>query len=144
MNTITLIDGRTVSRDNIRFEPSSQRFYLEVPGLTSEDITSDVYRADKNTFSGFDVELDNIRLSNERATGVINTGEIPGPLNDSTASIFLQQITTDPLAAPLETLDNTAKQIFGSFGIQTILIVAAIALFFWMGGLQMLKGTLKK
>ena len=67
------------------------------------------------------------------------------PLNTSTASIFAQQIMTDPLAAPLASantvLSNTALSFLKN---PMVLLVIAAALFFWMGGLALLKGSLKK
>lgn len=47
-------------------------------------------------------------------------------LNDSTAGIFLDQILTDPLDAPLDALDAGVKKLFDSEGIKTILTIAVI------------------
>ena len=48
-------------------------------------------------------------------------------LDDSTASIFIDQLLTDPLAAPLDALDSAVKKVFDSNGIKTILLVAVVA-----------------
>lgn len=47
-------------------------------------------------------------------------------LDDSTASIFIDQLLTDPLAAPLDALDKGINQIFNSEGVKTILTVVAV------------------
>ena len=67
------------------------------------------------------------------------------PLNTSTAAIFAQQLATDPLAAPLASantvLSNTALSFLKN---PMVLLVIVGGLFLWMGGLALLKGSLKK
>lgn len=138
MRTITLIDGRTVQRDSIRFEAGNMRFYLG-----AEDITNNIFRSDKLTFRGFDVNADNRRISYERNNGVRVT-EIPGPLTTSTAAIFAEQIVTEPLAAPLESLENQTKKIFSNLGVQMGIALVVIGVFVWMGGLTLIKGMFSK
>lgn len=67
------------------------------------------------------------------------------PLTTSTTGIFLNQMTTDPLAAPLQTLNTAAGNSFMAlFKSPWVLGTLAIVLFVWMGGLKLLKGSLKK
>lgn len=46
------------------------------------------------------------------------------PLTDSTAEIFLQQITTDPLAAPIESLNNQVGNVFKNLLLNPFALVA--------------------
>lgn len=48
----------------------------------------------------------NLALSNARQ------GRTDGPLNESTLGLFAQQISTDPLAAPLQGLNRTLGRSF--------------------------------
>lgn len=117
-NTITLLDGRSVQVSNIFFNPDNYHFTLSPTG---EDITNKIRRSDKlSNWNNFDPETDNIRLS----TGNSNTE----PLNESTTSIFVDQITSDPLSAPLETLNNVIDKVIAAPAIKKLAIGAAIGL----------------
>ncbi len=62
--------------------------------------------------------------------GVVNPGR--GDLNDSTLSNFFELVTTDPLGAPLESLNNQIGNATKSFLRNpwvVALVVAAIAYF---------------
>jgi hypothetical protein len=67
------------------------------------------------------------------------------PLDTSTADILVQQLTTNPLAAPLgvanNILGNTVVSFLKSPWVLGALVVAG---FFLLGGKDLLKGWLKK
>lgn len=48
------------------------------------------------------------------------------PLNDSTAEIFLQQITSDPLAAPIESLNNQVGKVFKNLLLNPFALIALV------------------
>jgi len=62
------------------------------------------------------------------------------PLDTSTLSIFTNQILTDPLEAPLDSanslLGNTLADLIKS---PLVLIAGAVAIFFALGGLALIK-----
>jgi hypothetical protein len=67
------------------------------------------------------------------------------PLTTSTTGIFLNQLATDPLAAPLNTVNTAVGNSFMSlFKSPWVLALIGLSLFFWMGGLKALQGSLKK
>lgn len=118
---ITLLDGREEDAADIFFDADTYHFTLHPSG---EDITEQIRRADKLAMvSGFDQDRENRRVYEERSH--------PGskPLGStSTAENFFEQITTDPLAAPLASLDAGIKKLFSSSGVKTIAVVALIGL----------------
>lgn len=48
-------------------------------------------------------------------------------LETSTGVIFLDQVLTDPLAAPIDALNKGVKQLFDSSGVKSLLTVAVVA-----------------
>ena len=103
----------------IRFDPATYHFFHG-----DRDITNDIPRSEKlRTIPGFDIERENIRLSNELGA---QTGLGDEPLNESTLKEFGKQILTDPLGAPMESLSNVADKFFKLPGIQKILIAAVV------------------
>jgi hypothetical protein len=75
----------------------------------------------------------------------LTTVKFGQPLNDSTASIFANQLATDPLAAPLASANTLLSNSFLSlFKNPAVLFVIVAAAFLWLGGLEMLKGRLAK
>jgi hypothetical protein len=59
------------------------------------------------------------------------------PLNDSTASLFVEQVTTDPLAAPLASANSQIQNAALSFlRSPWVLLLIAAWLFFQFGGAQ--------
>jgi hypothetical protein len=118
---VTLLDGNTVDSSSIVFDDRSYHFYI---GAT--DITRDLRRVDKlELVPNFDVERDNIRASQE-AHG--KTLQEYVPLQTNAGVIFVDQITTDPLAAPLESVDSAVKKVLSSTGVKKILIVGIVVL----------------
>ena len=77
------------------------------------------------------------------------TAKTGAPLNTSTVGIFLDQVTTDPLAAPLAAAERLANNTLLSFlKNPTVLILLIVviggAVFFWIGGFTWLRGSLAK
>lgn len=123
---ITLSDGRQVSLGNIAFDTSTYHFTLIDTG---EDVTNLISRADKNAnWPDFDPTVDNTRASNEAAGG---SGPV-APLDDSTASIFANQILTDPLAAPINSLkgelNSVVNDITGGSTVGKVALAAGVLL----------------
>jgi len=57
------------------------------------------------------------------ALGVIRGGEMQ---DDSTWSIFFDQITTDPLAAPIESLNNQVGNVFKNLLVNPFALLALV------------------
>ena len=73
-------------------------------------------------------------------TAAIARVEFGERLDDSTASIFWKQITTDPLAAPLEGANKLLGKTFLSFFKSPwVVLTIGIALFVMLGGLDLVK-----
>lgn len=68
------------------------------------------------------------------------------PLNTSTAGIFYDQITTDPLAAPLASLNTALGNTIFSFlkNPWVLVTIAAVVFFFVFDGVNIIKGKLNK
>lgn len=75
----------------------------------------------------------------ENAKGVAPSG------STSTLTNFWNQITTDPLAAPLQGANNIIGNSVLSF-LKNPWVIGAVVLilFTWLGGWSLLKGSLKK
>jgi len=94
-----------VDQSTIFFHPDTYKFTRD----NGEDLTYLISFADKKSFAGFDGARWLTIVSDLK-----NTGAIQPPLNTSTASIFWEQLTTDPLAAPLESANNAFNEIINS------------------------------
>lgn len=67
-----------------------------------------------------------------------------GYLPDSTTAIFVDKITTDPLAAPLESANRQiGNVVLGVFKNPWVLAALAVYVFLQLGGWDYLKGKLK-
>jgi len=96
--------------------------------------------------------LSNIRLAAKEHPGnsIVTDAEISSKdasfdERTSTASIFADQITTDPLAAPLASANNLAKNSLLAFiKAPAFVLVLAVVAFFWLGGANVLKKQLAK
>lgn len=101
---IALMDNRKIDLALLQFNPDTYHFTIG-----NEDITNLIRRADKvRIIPNFDVDRENLRVFNE------GTGAGSPPIGStSTLTNFLQQITTDPLAAPIET---AGRMIEGAAG----------------------------
>ena len=126
---IKTISGRTVDERDLAFNARTYHFSLI---STGEDVTDDIYRRDKLALvPDFDERQENYRLSVEKPAsggGRTATESDLRDLDESTGSIFADQVTSDPLAAPLEAVDKAVKQVLSSSGIKTILILAALGI----------------
>lgn len=121
---ITLLDGRQVDASNIFFDDSDYSFKL---GGTAEDLTTLIKQADKKTFSGFDVSVYNDIVYAQHYFA--QHGSWPPSVGSTSVWVnFVQQITTDPFAAPLDSLSSAISSAVDSDGFKKILIVGFIAL----------------
>ena len=67
------------------------------------------------------------------------------PLNTSTADILLNQLATDPLAAPLADADTlTSNSLTDFLKSPAVLLVLGVAAFFALGGADVLRRKLAK
>lgn len=141
---ITLLDGRQIDPASVNFDTSTYHFYYG-----GEDITNLIRRADKiATWPNFDMTVDNNRIFNEdvAAQGNANLGAVQNILggvdatstgqvgSTSTFGNFYNQITTDPLNAPLASADNLLKNSLASLFKSWTgwLILGAVALFLYI------------
>jgi hypothetical protein len=131
---ITFTDGSTADVGDITFDPGSYHFTYY-----GKDVTNQLTQSQKAAgWKKFDRAKDNLRAYNESQ---LKQGKTPVPTGStSTIGIFAEQLFTDPLGAPLESLDKKVKQVVTSSGVQTILITAIIGyglvLFFQSRALQ--------
>lgn len=51
-----------------------------------------------------------------------------GALETSTTAIFIDQLITDPLAAPLDALDSGVSKLFESSGVKSLLTIAIVGI----------------
>jgi hypothetical protein len=126
---IQLLDGRQVAKENIFFDDSNYSFKL---GGTGEDVTTLIRAIDKQTFDGFDQTKYNdiVYVQHYQAT---HNGVMPANVGStSTFGNFVHQLATDPLGAPLATLDSTVGELLGSSGFKTVLIVVAVGVGIWL------------
>lgn len=112
---ITLISGRVVDSDVVEFDPATHTFTLN-----GADITDDIRRNDKRKFVGFSDEQENLRWFKKNNPNAPETG------STSTLGLFWDQITTDPLDAPLDALDAGVNKILGNTSVKIILGVVAV------------------
>jgi hypothetical protein len=102
---VTFISGRQVEDYDLNFNKSNYHITLF---STGEDVTADVFRADKiRLFAGFDPAVDNDRLYREQeiAKGKPDPGP---PLPTSTADLFVGYMKQD-LASVGTGVENTVQ-----------------------------------
>lgn len=94
--TINLINGGTVDSEDLNLNRNTYHVY---DAYTGEDLTNEIRQSDKvRVFSNFDRTRDNERSANEN----LYAGKTPPPIGStSTLTNFYQQVTTDPLQAPI-------------------------------------------
>jgi hypothetical protein len=116
---ITLLDGRQIAIETIYFNPADYSF----TSSAGENLTDLIRIADKDKFSGFDRSKWFTIVSNRK-------NGLPDNATAGSTSIlgnFVEQITTDPLAAPLDALNTGINKLFTAPGfIKAGLIVGAI------------------
>lgn len=128
--TITLLDGRSVDTANITYNPARFTFIYRTPD-GFEDVTNNLRLIDMARFPAFD-QVSFLQNRSYQAR--------PGPKPGSTSTFvnFWEQITTDPLAAPLEGAGNLFSRgvegIFGNVNVQKIIITALIVggVYWWL------------
>lgn len=70
----------------------------------------------------------------------ISQAKFGSPLDTSTASIFANQIITDPFAAPAASFNDQIKKLFANlFGNPFLLIAVVAVVFFAFGGANRLR-----
>lgn len=118
---VTLLDGRTVNSDELTFQPETYHVFWN-----GEDVTNNMRQYDKRqVFPDFDQSVDNERAYAEQYFR--QHGTQPPPTGSSSTFVnFWQQISTNPLQAPLETLDATFAQVTGNKTIKTVLWIVGI------------------
>ena len=94
-----------------------------------------------------------------KLTAAITNVEYGPPMDTSTTSIFVGQVTNDPLAAPadaagnlisksLKDIGDAAKKVFtagaGNLGIWLLVIVLLLAAFFYFGGAGVVRRKIAK
>jgi hypothetical protein len=125
---ITFTDGSTADVGDITFDPASYHFTYY-----GKDVTNKLTQSQKAAgWRNFDRAKDNLRAYEE---GQVVQGKPVVPTGStSTIGNFTNLIFTDPLGAPLESLDRKVSQVAKSTGVQTILITAIIGygLFLWV------------
>jgi len=126
--TITLLDGRMIESETLAFDPETYHFTL-----SAEDVTDLIRRADKLAIIPyFDADIENNRIFAENWART-HGGQQPAPIGStSTWSNFWQQITTDPLAAPLETLNRGLNQLFTAPAAVKLALLAGVGLVVWL------------
>jgi len=78
-------------------------------------------------------------------TAAVASAQYGAPLDASTAAIFTNQMLTDPLAAPLASLDNLTKNsILDFLKSPAVLLVVGIAAFFALGGSAVIQKQFNK
>lgn len=125
--SVSLLDGRTIDAGDVRFDEGSYHFYYN-----GVDVTNLLTQNNKAAnFPRFDRARDNLRAYEESYTKRMGTP--PPPTGDtSLMSNFVKQITTDPVAAPLEAFDRAVENVKQSTGIQAIGTIAGIGLLIWL------------
>jgi hypothetical protein len=62
-----------------------------------------------------------------QVTAALESIKYGQPLQDSTAALFLDQITSDPLAAPLASADGLIRKTLLAFAASPFVAIAAVA-----------------
>lgn len=103
MSALNLLDGRIIDDSELVFDPTTYKVTHSVDG---ENLTNNIRQSDKaRLIDGFDRAIDNERAFAEKWFREHGT-QPPPPGSTSTMLIFLKQIATEPLQAPLESFNN--------------------------------------
>lgn len=121
---ITLLDGRIVDTANIFFDDTDYSFKL---GGTAENITTLIRAQDKQTFPGFDQSKYNDIVYVQKYFRQHGTYP-PDVGSTSIWANFVDQIATNPLQAPLDSLNAGLSNVTGSDAFKKILIAGFIGL----------------
>ncbi len=128
---VALINGGVVDENSLIF---SEKSYNVFDAFTGENLTNEIRQSDKvRLFPGFDRARDNERSFVENY--VKKNGKLPLPTGSTSIAVnFWQQITTDPLQAPIAVALGQGASGEGlgagttSKAIKTVVIIAGIAL----------------
>jgi hypothetical protein len=121
--TITGIHDQSFAVNQIAFDPET---YLFAYGDSQQNITDEIYSKDKQLLvPDFDLATENYRRAS--ANGDYKPGGIQ-PLETSTAKILVEQLTTDPLAAPLASLNNTFDKLVAAPGVRKFALLGFLGL----------------
>jgi hypothetical protein len=123
--TIYGINGKAYVVDRIEFDDETYHFFYG-PYPSGTDISNDLFSKDKQLLvPDFDLSKENYRRASEN--GDYKQGGVQ-PLEENTAKIFVDQITSDPLAAPLETLNNTFDKLVDAPGVRKLALLGFVGL----------------
>lgn len=123
--TITGISGKFYLVNDLDFDADSYHF---IYGNYQQDVTNDITRADKMLLvPDLDIDKENRRLSLEKRDGSGGTG-IAEKLDESTTSILVDQLITDPLGAPIEALNNGFDKLVASPGVRKLALLGFLGL----------------
>lgn len=121
--TITGISGATYNVHELEFDNESYHFTY---GSYSQDVTKDIKFADKLLLvPDLDQKKELLRVSSE--SGHYTPGGST-PLEESTAVILADQLTTDPLAAPLQALSNGFDEVIKNSGVRKFALLGFLGL----------------
>lgn len=121
--TIIGTDGNNYDVKLISFDPDTYHFTY---GDSEKDISNVLYSKDKQLLvPNFDLQLENNRRASEN--GDYKPGGVQ-PLETNTGTILVDQLTTDPLAAPLEALNSGFDKIVANSGVRKIALLGFLAL----------------
>jgi hypothetical protein len=121
---IRMLDGREIDESELVFDPST---YKVTSAVNGENLTNNIRQSDKaRVIPDFDKATDNERAYAEKWFREHGT-QPPPPGSTSTMKIFLQQILTEPLQAPLESLNSQIEQATAKNPTVKILVGLAIA-----------------
>ena len=111
-----LLNGSVIDTDAVEFNRETYHFYLG-----GVDITNQLKREDKREgFVDFDDSKDNLRVYNELHPGQAPTG--PTTIWGN----FVEQVTTDPLAAPVEMLERGVDSALNTTTVKVGLVLLSI------------------
>ena len=123
---ITLLDGRTEDTGNVFFDPAT---YVFKDIASGEDLSNLIRFADKSNFPGWDAAKQ-LAFTSNNSQGIANTpentltpGETPGTLSN-----FWTQLTTDPLAAPLDSLNKGIDKLVQAPAILKVGVAAVVVI----------------
>ncbi len=125
LNRVFLSDGRVFAADdNLSFNRGTYHFYYG-----NEDITNLISPTQKRALvADFDNETENYRVSAEQGAGGKYGNQ---PLDDSTGSVFVDQVIEDPFAAPIESASNQINAVLKepAFRMLGIILLVGVGLY---------------
>jgi hypothetical protein len=117
IQSVTLLDGRILPVQDIQLEPDQWNFTRI---STGERLTYDMRQQDKRQFPNFDVVKSNDEIYKE-----VNQ-ETSNPGSTNVTSLFIQQLATDPLAAPADAVASVVDRVDKITSSPTFIIVGGL------------------